>query len=91
MTNVIYLGMILAIVGFAVYITRAWTSAENKNAALEQNSKAADEALRKLNEEKLSREYDLRKYEQDNIDRARSGPDGGTPLLLSDEDKNRLN
>lgn len=88
----IIIGAILAFSVFLVYITRSWTRAENKNAALEQNSKAADDRLRSLNEEKLSREYDLRKYEQDEIDRARSGPPGGTPFgVLPDKDPDSFN
>ncbi len=88
MANVILVGMILAIVLISVYITRTWTLAENKKAALEENSKTAEAARIKLNEEKLAREYALRDYEDDEIDRARSGPGGGVSLLPDKDDLN---
>ena len=87
MTSVILIGMVLAIVAISVYITRTWTLNENKKAALEENSKAAEASRRKLNEEKLAREYDLREYEEDEIDRAHSGPGVGSIRLLPIGDK----
>lgn len=63
MTNVIIIGIVVALAAIIVYISRAWGKGQKERADLEENSKSTLDRLSTLEKERIRLEYELRKNE----------------------------
>lgn len=95
MSSTLIVGIILALVGFIVYITRAWTNADNKKATRAEEARVANDRNYVLEREKLENEAYLRKREEDEIAHYRHDGPAGTvlfyPRMPEDKDPGDIN
>lgn len=95
MNSAVTVGIVLALVGIIVYITRAWTNAENKKATHAEEAQMALERNQVLEREKLQAEYQRREEEDQEIQAYRHDSSSGTilfyPRVPEDKDPNDVN
>lgn len=95
MSTVLIIGIVLAVAGFIVYISRGWNDAENKKAASDAMSEAALERTKILEETRIREEYARREAAQKDLEDLPSSPEPGERFyperLLPNGNKDRLN